>query len=241
MLIIPAIDIYQGKCVRLRQGRFRDQTVYSESPVDVARSFRDAGFNYLHIVDLDGAKQGQVTNWKSLEQILALPGLKAEVGGGVRSNGDLQKLLQMGADRVVVGSIAVTLTSLVKKWIQDVGSRHIAIALDLQKGTIAHSGWQEQTEYSPNTFLLNMVNAGATTFICTDIDRDGMLEGPNIDLYRELRQFFSSIELIASGGVSSLQDIEMLAKAGVSGVVVGKALYEGKIELTALQQFIASH
>lgn len=241
MLIIPAIDIYQGKCVRLRQGRFRDQTVYSESPVDVARSFRDAGFNYLHIVDLDGAKQGQVTNWKSLEQILALPGLKAEVGGGVRSNGDLQKLLQMGADRVVVGSIAVTLTSLVKKWIQDVGSRRIAIALDVQKGTIAHSGWQEQAEYSPNTFLLDMVNAGATTFICTDIDRDGMLEGPNIDLYKEIRQFFSSIELIASGGVSSLQDIEMLAKAGVSGVVVGKALYEGKIELTALQQFIASH
>lgn len=241
MLIIPAIDIYQGKCVRLRQGRFRDQTVYSESPVDVARSFRDAGFNYLHIVDLDGAKQGQVTNWKSLEQILALPGLKAEVGGGVRSNGDLQKLLQMGVDRVVVGSIAVTLTSLVKKWIQDVGSRRIAIALDVQKGTIAHSGWQEQAEYSPNTFLLDMVNAGATTFICTDIDRDGMLEGPNIDLYKEIRQFFSSIELIASGGVSSLQDIEMLAKAGVSGVVVGKALYEGKIELTALQQFIASH
>ncbi|HXG39217.1 MAG TPA: 1-(5-phosphoribosyl)-5-[(5-phosphoribosylamino)methylideneamino]imidazole-4-carboxamide isomerase [Bacteroidota bacterium] len=241
MLIIPAIDIYQGKCVRLRQGQFRDQTVYSESPVDVARSFRDAGFNYLHIVDLDGAKQGQVTNWKSLEQILALPGLKAEVGGGVRSNGDMQKLLQIGADRVVVGSIAVTLPSLVKKWIQDVGSRRIAIALDVQKGTIAHSGWQEQAEYSPNTFLLDMVNAGATTFICTDIDRDGMLEGPNIDLYKEIRQFFSSIELIASGGVSSLQDIEMLTKAGVSGVVVGKALYEGKIELTALQQFIASH
>lgn len=241
MLIIPAIDIYQGKCVRLRRGQFSERTVYSESPVDVAQSFRDAGFNYLHIVDLDGAKQGQVTNWKSLEQILALPSLKAEVGGGVRSNDDMQKLLQMGADRVVIGSLAVTLPSLMKKWIQDVGPRRIAIALDILKGKIAHSGWQEQAEYSPNTFLLDMVNAGATTFICTDIGRDGMLEGPNIDLYKKIRQFFGPIELIASGGVSSLQDIEALARAGVSGIVVGKALYEGKIELTALQQFLASH
>lgn len=241
MLIIPALDIYQGKCVRLRRGQFRDRTVYSESPADVAQSILDAGFHYLHIVDLDGAKQGQVTNWKPLEQILALPGLKAEVGGGVRSKDDMQKLLQMGADRVIVGSIAVMFPSMVKKWIQDVGPRRIAIALDIQKGKIAHSGWQEQANYSPNTFLLNMVNAGATTFICTDIDQDGMLEGPNIDLYKEIRQFFNSVELIASGGVSSQQDIEMLATTGVSGVVVGKALYEGKIDLPALQRFIAPH
>ncbi|HEY4612418.1 MAG TPA: 1-(5-phosphoribosyl)-5-[(5-phosphoribosylamino)methylideneamino]imidazole-4-carboxamide isomerase [Bacteroidota bacterium] len=235
MLIIPAIDIYHGKCVRLRQGNFDEQTVYSDSPADVAKSFLDAGLSFFHIVDLDGAKQGQVTNWESLETILSLPGVKAQVGGGVRSKEDMNRLLELGAQRVVVGSIAATLPSLVKKWIQDIGARRIAIALDIHGGKIAHSGWLEESEYSPNTFLFDMVNAKATTFICTDIDRDGMMEGPNIDLYKEIRKFFSSIELIASGGVSSLQDIHALAEVGISGVVVGKALYEGRLDLKELR------
>jgi phosphoribosylformimino-5-aminoimidazole carboxamide ribotide isomerase len=238
MVIIPAIDIYQGKCVRLRQGQFSDQTVYSESPADVAKSFLDAGLSYLHIVDLDGAKQGQVTNWNTLEQILALPGVKAEVGGGVRAKEDMHRLFGLGADRVIIGSIAVTLPSLVKKWIQDVGPRRIAIALDIHNGKIAHSGWKEESDYSPNTFVFDMMNARATTFICTDVDRDGMLEGPNIDLYKEMRHFFPAIDLIACGGVSSIRDIEALIETGVSGVIVGKALYEGKIETAALRPFV---
>jgi phosphoribosylformimino-5-aminoimidazole carboxamide ribotide isomerase len=241
MLIIPAIDIAHGRCVRLRQGDFATQTVYSRSPVDVAKSFLQEGFPYLHVVDLDGAKSGRIVNWESLEAILALPGVKAEVGGGVRTDGDLRRLLQLGADRVVVGSIAITRPSLVKQWIHDVGSQRIAIAVDIRNGRIAHSGWQELSDDTPKTFLLDLVKARARTFICTDIDRDGMLQGPNIELYKEIRETFNAIELIASGGVSSLQDIETLARTGVAGVIVGKAIYEGTISLKALQRWMIAH
>ncbi|MCI0707569.1 MAG: 1-(5-phosphoribosyl)-5-[(5-phosphoribosylamino)methylideneamino]imidazole-4-carboxamide isomerase [Ignavibacteriae bacterium] len=238
MLIFPAIDIYQGKCVRLRQGHFDEQTVYSDSPSDVAKSFLDAGFSHLHVVDLDGAKKGQVTNWESLEKILALKGVKAQVGGGVRSKEDMDKLLELGAQRVVVGSIAVTLPALVKKWIQDIGSSRIAIALDIHGGKIAHSGWLAESEYSPNTFIYDMISAKASTFICTDIDRDGMMQGPNVELYTEIKSFFKNIQLFASGGISSVDDIHTLVEAGVTGIVVGKALYEGKIKLEDLREFV---
>ncbi len=237
MKIIPAIDIYQGKCVFLKQGKFSEQTVYSDSPTDVAKSFVEAGFPSLHIVDLDGAKNGQVTNWKSIEEILAVPGIRAEIGGGVRSKEEMEKLLGLGAHRVIVGSIAVTLPSLVKKWIQDIGPRRLAIALDINKGKIAHSGWLAESEYSPNTFLLDMINAKATTFICTDVERDGMMEGPNLDLYKEIRQFFKTIDLVACGGVSSVEDIRALAELNVNGVIVGKAISEGKLKLSELQKF----
>lgn len=239
MQIIPAIDIFQGKCVFLTQGKLTEQTVCSDSPADVAKSFVDAGFPFLHIVDLDGAKSGQVTNWDSIQAILSLPGVKAEVGGGVRSKEEMHRLLQLGAQRVIVGSIAVTLPSLVKKWIQDIGARRLAIALDIHHGKIAHSGWMEASEYSPNTFLFDMINAKATTFICTDVERDGMLEGPNLDLYKEIRQFFKTIELVACGGVASLEDVRALAELGVNGVIVGKAIYERKLKLEELREFTA--
>lgn len=239
MQIIPAIDILQGKCVFLKQGKFTEQTVYSDSPADVAKSFVEAGFPFLHIVDLDGAKNGQVTNWETLQNILSLPGVKAEVGGGVRSKEEMQRLLELGAHRVIVGSIAVTLPSLVKKWIQDIGARRLVIALDIHNGKIAHSGWMEESEYSPNTFLFDMINAKATTFICTDVERDGMMEGPNLELYKETRQFFKSIELVACGGVASVQDVQALADSGVNGVIVGKAIYEGKLKLEELKRFNA--
>ncbi|HEX9829045.1 MAG TPA: 1-(5-phosphoribosyl)-5-[(5-phosphoribosylamino)methylideneamino]imidazole-4-carboxamide isomerase [Bacteroidota bacterium] len=238
MIIIPAIDIYKGKCVSLRQGHFDEQTVYSDSPADVAKSFLDSGCTHLHIVDLDGAKNGAVTNWDLLEKILSMKGVKAQVGGGVRSKEDMNKLLELGAQRVIVGSIAVTLPSLVKKWIQDIGPGRLAIALDIHAGKIAHSGWLAESEYSPNTFLYDMIHAKASTFICTDVDRDGMMEGPNIELYKEILSFFKNIELIASGGVSSVDDIRALADVGVSGVVVGKALYEGKITLKELSGIV---
>lgn len=237
MKIIPAIDIFQGKCVFLKQGNFTEQTVYSHSPGDVAKSFVDAGFPLVHVVDLEGAKNGQVTNWKSIETILSVPGVKAEIGGGVRSKEEMEKLLELGAFRVVIGSIAVTLPSLVKKWIQTIGARRLAIALDINNGKIAHSGWLETSEYSPNTFLLDMISAKATTFLCTDVGREGMMEGPNLDLYKEIRQFFKTIELVACGGVASVQDLHALAELNVNGVIVGKAIYEGKLKLEELTEF----
>ncbi len=241
MQIIPAIDIFQGKYVFLTQGKFTGLTVYSDSPADVAKSFIDTGFTFLHIVDLEGAKNGQVANWNSIEAILSLHGVKAEIGGGVRTKEEMQRLLQLGAQRVIVGSIAVTLPSLVKKWIQDIGTRRLAIALDIHNGKIAHSGWMEASEYSPNTFLFDTINAKATTFICTDVERDGMLEGPNLDLYNEIRQFFKAVELVACGGVTSVQDVQALAELGVNGVIVGKAIYERKLKLVPIQLFFATN
>jgi phosphoribosylformimino-5-aminoimidazole carboxamide ribotide isomerase len=229
MRIIPAIDLYEGTCVRLEQGDFSKRTVYSGAPAEVARSFVDAGLSFLHVVDLDGAKSGQVTNWDSLKAILGVPGVKVQVGGGVRSKEDIERLLTLGASRVVLGSIAVTLPSLVKKWIQEFGASLIAIALDVHNGKIAHSGWLAESEYTPNTFLLEMTGFKATTFICTDIERDGMLQGPNLELYAEIKRFFGGIELIACGGVTSAEDLRALKDLGVSGAIVGKALYEGKL------------
>lgn len=238
MLIFPAIDIYQGKCVRLRQGDFTDQTVYSDSPADVARSFVEAGFTHVHVVDLDGAQQGTVTNWEALKAILSIPGVQAQVGGGVRSKEDIERVLELGARRVVLGSIAVTLPTVVKKWIQEFGASRIAIALDVHNGKIAHSGWLAESDYSPNTFLLEMTGFRATTFICTDIARDGMLEGPNIQFYKELKQYFPSVELIASGGVSSVDDLKALQKIDIAGAIVGKALYEGRVTLDEMRSFL---
>jgi len=237
MLIIPAIDIYGGKCVRLRQGQFDRQTVYSSSPAAVARSFLEAGFPFLHVVDLDGAKAGRITNWDSLKSILKLPGVRVEVGGGVRSHEEIRELLRCGAKRVVIGSVAVTLPSLVKKWIHEFGPSHIAIALDIRQGKLAHGGWLDEAELSLNTFMLEMISGKANTFICTDIDRDGTLEGPNLDLYREIQKFFNEIELIASGGISSIEDLRALEEVGVSGAVIGKALYEGNVRLDDVREF----
>ncbi len=238
MLILPALDIYQGKCVRLRQGNFTDQTVYSDSPADVARSFVEASLAHLHVVDLDGARQGAVTNWESLKEILSIPGVQAQVGGGVRSKEDIERVLELGARRVVLGSIAVTLPTVVKKWIQEFGASRIAIALDVHNGKIAHSGWMAESDYSPNTFLLEMTGFRATTFICTDIARDGMMEGPNIEFYKELKQYFPSVELIASGGVSSVDDLKALQNIHVAGTIVGKALYEGRVTLNEIRSFL---
>jgi phosphoribosylformimino-5-aminoimidazole carboxamide ribotide isomerase len=238
MLIFPALDIYQGKCVRLRQGNFTDQTVYSDSPADVARSFVEAGLTHLHIVDLDGAKQGAVTNWETLKAILSIPGVQAQVGGGVRSKEDIERVLELGARRVVLGSIAVTLPTVVKKWIQEFGASRIAIALDVLNGKIAHSGWLAESDYSPNTFLFEMTGFRATTFICTDIARDGTMEGPNIEFYKELKHYFPSVELIASGGVSSVDDLKALQNIHVAGAIVGKALYEGRVTLDEIRSLL---
>ncbi|MBI4418009.1 MAG: 1-(5-phosphoribosyl)-5-[(5-phosphoribosylamino)methylideneamino]imidazole-4-carboxamide isomerase, partial [Ignavibacteriales bacterium] len=220
---------------RLRQGRFDAQTVYSDSPADVAKTFLDSGFSSLHVVDLEGAKNGRITNWDSLESLLDLPGVAIQVGGGIRSEQDIQRLLDLGARRVIIGSVAVSNPPLVKKWIQHFGPDRIALAIDIQNGTLAHHGWLANSDQSPSDFMSEMTASGATTFICTDISRDGMLQGTNAELYGDIRRQFGDIELIASGGVASIQDIRALTHIGVSGVVVGRALHEQKVKLEELK------
>lgn len=236
MLILPAIDLYNGKCVRLRQGDFEDQTVYSDSPADVARSFHDAGLTFLHIVDLEGAKAGRVKNWDAIKSILRSNVLQAQVGGGIRTTEDVQQLFEIGVTRVIIGSLAVQSPALVEEWIQKFGNDRMVIALDVKNGMVAYKGWQQSSDQSAGAFLKQMVDLGAKQFMCTDVGRDGMLEGPNVQLYKELKDVVPNIDLIASGGVSSLNDIEAVRNIGCSGVIVGKAIYEGKIKLEELKQ-----
>jgi len=239
MLIYPTIDIYEGKCVRLSQGDYAKQKVYSESPADVARSFLDSGLEFLHIVDLEGAKEGKIVNRKAIEAIFRVPGIRAHVGGGVRTRKDISYLFIAGAARVVVGSVAVKTPHIVQEWLREFRSERFVIAVDVRNGSVAHSGWLAQANLTPSAFIESMARFGASYFLCTDIDRDGMLEGPNPVLYSTLKEEFPSLNFIASGGVSTLQDIEILSEAGCSGAVVGKALYEGLLnpsELARLSQ-----
>ena len=229
MLIYPAIDIFQGKCVRLRQGDFAEQKVYSESPADVARSFLDEGLSFLHVVDLEGAKKGRIVNRQSIEAILRIPGIHAHVGGGIRTREDISYLFIAGATRVVVGSVAVKSPHIVQDWLSEFRSERFVIAVDVQEGAVAHSGWLERANLTPSAFIDSMARYRATHFLCTDIDRDGMLAGPNPKLYTTLKTEFPSLHFIASGGISQLSDIQDLEVAGCSGAIVGKALYEGRL------------
>ncbi|MGB2869099.1 MAG: 1-(5-phosphoribosyl)-5-[(5-phosphoribosylamino)methylideneamino]imidazole-4-carboxamide isomerase [Bacteroidota bacterium] len=237
MLVIPAIDILDGKCVRLRKGSYDDQTVYGNSPSDVASVFAKSGFPFLHLVDLDGAKQGSVRNWDALATILSLPGVEAEVGGGVRSEQDVHRLLDAGAQRIILGSIAMNDLALTKRLLRGFGDSSFAVAVDVRHGKMAHHGWLKESPQSPKTFLRSMMETGVKTFICTDIERDGMMQGPNLTWYEQLRDEFTGITLIASGGVASANDVNALEKTGVDGVIVGRALYEKTIALEELKKY----
>ena len=236
MLIYPAIDIYQGNCVRLRQGDFAAQKIYSGSPPDVARSYMEKGLDFLHIVDLEGAKQGHIVNHKTLNAILGIPGLRVQIGGGIRTREDVASLLQAGATRMVIGSLAVKSPHIIREWMREFQAERFVIAVDIRQGSVAHTGWLEKANLSPSTFIDIMAHIGAIRFLCTDIDRDGMLEGPNLELYSSLSTEFPSLQFIASGGVSDLADIQKLQATGCEGVVVGKALYEGRIKTEELAQ-----
>jgi phosphoribosylformimino-5-aminoimidazole carboxamide ribotide isomerase len=237
MLIYPAIDIYQRNCVRLRQGDFASQNVYSDSPSTIAQSFRDAGLTFLHVVDLEGAKAGHIVNWEALDSILKIGSLQVQVGGGIRTRQDIGRLFDAGASRVVIGSLAVEAPHIVEDWIREFGKDQFVIAVDIRDGAVAHKGWLERAQLTPSSFVEAMIRAGAANFLCTDINLDGMLGGPNLELYRSLLTEFSSIHLIASGGVSQITDIENLARVGCHAVVVGKALYEGRITTDQLSHF----
>jgi phosphoribosylformimino-5-aminoimidazole carboxamide ribotide isomerase len=234
MKIIPAIDIIDGKCVRLTQGDYAQKKIYNENPLDVAKSFEDAGLKYLHLVDLDGAKAGKVVNWNVIENICNNTSLIVDFGGGVKTKDDIQKLLDKGVSQINLGSIAVKDKTLVYDWIETFGADKIILSADVKDEMIAIHGWQDNSGIPIVGFIQDYLKNGIHTITCTDIRTDGMLAGPNIDLYKKLILLFPAVDFIASGGVSSMEDIDKLRVAGVDGVIVGKAIYEGHIKIEEL-------
>lgn len=234
MRIIPAIDIIEGKCVRLSKGDYSTKKVYNEDPLEVAKSFEGAGLQYLHLVDLDGAKAKHIVNWKVLEKIATKTALSIDFGGGIKSNEDLKIAFESGAKQITGGSIAVKDPSLFQSWINAYGADKMILGADALDDKIAVSGWQESTNESIEDFIENYVEKGIEYVISTDISKDGMLEGPSFDLYKKILEKLPALKLIASGGVSSLQDLMQLKENGLEGAIVGKAIYEGKIKIDEL-------
>ena len=196
MLAIPAIDIYEGRCIRLQQGDYSRQTVYPASPSEVARKFSNAGISFLHIVDLQGAKEKKVVNWDSISAVVSVPGIAIEVGGGIRRSEDIRRLIELGVQRVIVGSVAAKSPELTEYWIQQFGDTRIVIGVDVKNGSVAVNGWLEDAQRGPVFFLQDMIKRGATTFICTDISRDGMLQGPMSSFIKASRRLFRQLQLL---------------------------------------------
>lgn len=234
MIIYPAIDLIAGEVVRLHKGDFAQKTTYGTDPVAVARSYADAGASWLHLVDLDGAKDPANRQTDLIGRIIAGSGLKVQTGGGIRSSADVEALVTAGASRVVIGSLAVRQPDLVASMIQDFGADTICLAADVARPSdeflVAVSGWQEASDLSLSAFLSGFVPAGLRHVLCTDIDRDGTMQGPNVDLYHTVKAAFPDIQLQASGGVKGIEDLDGLP---TDGVIIGRAIYEGAIDLSA--------
>ncbi|MCS7075501.1 MAG: 1-(5-phosphoribosyl)-5-[(5-phosphoribosylamino)methylideneamino]imidazole-4-carboxamide isomerase [Bacteroidia bacterium] len=237
MKIIPAIDIIEGKCVRLTQGDYSQKKIYHQNPVEVAKMFEGYGLKHLHLVDLDGAKANQVVNYKVLEEICTQTTLQVEFSGGIKSYQDLKKVLESGASQVSIGSVAVKHPELFLEWLSMFGNEKIILSADVKNGYVAIQGWQEQSQVSIFDFLAYYQEKGVKYVICTDISKDGMLQGASIGLYQSLMEQFSQLNFIASGGISSEKDLETLRQIGCTGAIIGKALYEGKINLKILQSY----
>ena len=237
MHIIPAIDLIDGKAVRLTQGDYRQKTEYNARPLEVAQQFEDAGLTRLHLVDLDGAREKRVINWKVLEQIASKTRLHVDFGGGVQSDDDLRMVFECGAKQVTGGSIAVKQPDVLERWLSQHGPDKIILGADAKNEKIAVSGWEEGTDVWIYDFLEQWVEKGIQYVISTDVAKDGLLQGPSFDLYRNLQDRFPDLSIIASGGVSNLSDIEMLADMEIYGVIVGKAIYEGRVTLKELMKF----
>ena len=233
---IPAIDLIEGKCVRLTQGDYATSHVYAEDPVDMARRFEDMGFTRLHLVDLDGAKSRHVVNDHVLKAITRATKLIVDFGGGVKTDDDMSRVLDAGAEMVTCGSIAVTQPDTVLGWMERYGAEHLILGADVKDGKISINGWLEDSAYELMPFLQRYLDAGMMHVLCTDISRDGMLQGPATALYGSIMKAFPHCRLIASGGVSCIEDILQLDKAGVPAVVFGKAIYEGKIDMKELAE-----
>jgi len=236
--IIPAIDLIDGKCVRLSQGDYQQKTIYNENPLEVARMFADAGIRRLHLVDLDGAKAHHIVNHKVLETIATKTNLIIDFGGGLKSDDDLRIAFECGASMVTGGSIAVRNPEVFASWIEKFGGEKIILGADVKDEKIAVGGWIETTDLELMPFIQNYMGKGISKVICTDISKDGMLSGPATDLYKKMLEQEPAMYLIASGGVSSIRDIEMLIESKVPAVITGKAIYEGKIKLPELAKFL---
>lgn len=236
--IVPAIDIIEGKCVRLSQGDYASKKVYNEDPLEVAKEFEDNGIKRLHVVDLDGAKAGHIINYKTLEKLAGKTNLVIDFGGGLKSAEDLRIAFDSGAQMVTGGSIAVKNQGEFESWIEKYGSDKIILGADAKDGKIAVGGWIETTDQELIPFIKAYQDKGISKVICTDISKDGMLQGPSIGLYKEILSEMPDLYLVASGGVSSIVDIEQLAEAKVPAVIFGKAIYEGRIQLSELKKFL---
>jgi phosphoribosylformimino-5-aminoimidazole carboxamide ribotide isomerase len=237
MQIIPAIDIIDGKCVRLTQGDYAQKTIYNENPLEVAKQFEAAGLKRLHLVDLDGAKAGTVKNWAVLQEIAAYTTLSIDFGGGIKKDKDLNIVFESGAAYATIGSLAVKEPDTFLEWLSVYGADKFILGADVKSEKIAVAGWLETTDINIYDFLQDYINKGILQSFCTDVSKDGKLEGPSIDLYKNIVQKFPSLYFIASGGVSCLDDLTALKELGCAGAIVGKAIYEARIALKDLSNF----
>jgi len=238
MRLIPAIDIIDGKCVRLSKGDYTTKKIYNENPLEVAKEFENHGIEYLHLVDLDGAKSKHIVNHKVLEQIATHTALKIDFGGGLKTDEDLHIAFESGAVQITGGSIAVKDRVTFKRWLEKFGNEKIILGADANNEKIAISGWQEESEEELVPFILNYQKEGVTYVICTDISKDGMLQGPSFDLYKKILKKIPKIKLIASGGISCFDELPKLANLGCEGTIIGKAIYEERISLKQIEEFI---
>ena len=231
MTIIPAIDIINGKCVRLTHGDYAQQVVYNDDPVEVAKQFEAAGIKRLHIVDLDGAKAGKITNFRVLEQVAAATGLSIDFGGGVKTIADVSNIFNAGAQMVTIGSLAVKHPEILEEWLMEFGTQKFMVGADVLDEKIRISGWLEDGGINIFEFIGKMLSLGVTNIFCTDISKDGAMQGPSIELYKQIMAEHPEVSLIASGGVSTIDDVVALQDIGCSGAIIGKAIYEGKVPL----------
>jgi len=238
MRIIPAIDIINGKCVRLTKGDYTTEIVYNKDPLEVAKQYEDHGIQYLHIVDLDGARSNKIYNYKILEKIASKTNLKIDFGGGIKSEGDVKIAFSSGADQITGGSIAIKNKALFLNWLKEYGSDKIILGADANNEKIAISGWKEESDEEVIPFIKKYQEKGIKYVISTDIAKDGMLTGPSFDLYKRILKEIPEINLIASGGISKMDELPKLAELGCEGVIIGKAIYENRISLKELENYI---
>jgi phosphoribosylformimino-5-aminoimidazole carboxamide ribotide isomerase len=237
MQIIPAIDLIDGKCVRLTEGDYTQKKIYNEDPLEVAKAFEGIGLMRLHLVDLDGAKAGEVVNWKVLEKIANQTALQIDFGGGIKKEATLKTVFDTGASYATIGSLAVKNRAVFEEWIERFGAEVFMLGADVFEEKIAIGGWIEKTNIDMFEFMQSYINKGISQLFCTDIQKDGKLEGPSTNLYKKIIAQFPALHLIASGGVSNIEDLRILREIGCSGAIVGKAIYENRITLKELASF----
>jgi len=236
--IIPAIDIINGRCVRLKRGDFTQQTIYHDDPLEMAIIFRDHGLKRLHLVDLDGARKGRIVNYRILEKISERTGLIIDFGGGLKKDSDVEIAFQSGASMITAGTIAVREPATVERWLRNYGPEKIVLGADFNNGKIVVNAWRDPTSHDISQFISRYRTIGIRNVICTDISRDGMMQGPAIDFYRQLKDRFRDIRLIASGGITTPSDIDELDHVGMDGAIIGRAIYEKTIKFTDLKKFL---